>query len=111
VAAGEKVQFSRETSRALPPVQRAAPEEIRATLAWQNPLTTFTDVPLREVVIQFNRRNVRQLLIDDATLGERRIGGVIALDQVEAFVRLLEQDGDVVSEPRGENAIALRRAR
>jgi UDP-N-acetylmuramate--alanine ligase len=52
----------------------------------------------------------RQLVLDDAALGERRIGGVIALDQVEAFVRLLEQDGDVSVEWRGEHEVVLRRA-
>lgn len=110
VVAGERAIVSRETAVSVPQVERAAPENIRATLAWQNPVTTFTDVPLRDVVSQFNRRNVRQLVLDDAALGERRIGGVIALDQVEAFVRLLEQDGDVTAEWRGEREIVLRRA-
>ena len=69
------------------------------------------DVPLREIVVQFNRRNTVQLVLEDAALGERNVGGVIALDQVEAFVRLLVQDGDIVAEPRAANEILLRRAR
>lgn len=111
IEAGERATVSRTTPAAVPQVGRAEPAEIRATLAWQNPVTTFTDVPLRDVVSQFNRRNVRQLVLAEAELGERRIGGVIALDQVEAFVRLLEQDGDVATEQRGEHEIVLRRAR
>jgi transmembrane sensor len=95
----------------MPAVERVSADRVRALLAWQNPVTTFTDVPLREVVLQFNRRNVTQLVLADAALGERKIGGVIALDQVEAFVRLLEQEGDVVASSRGEHEIVLRRVR
>ncbi len=111
LAAGERTMVPRDTLPSEVRVERAPPAAIRATLAWQNPVTTFTDVPLREVVTQFNFRNVTQLVLEDPALGERRIGGVIALDQVEAFVRLLEQDGDVVSRRRGENEIGLRAAR
>jgi hypothetical protein len=41
----------------------------------------------------------------------KKPGAVLhALDHVEAFVRLLEKDGDVVAERRGTREIALRRA-
>ena len=74
-------------------------------------MVSFSDVPLREVVAQFNRRNELQILIMEPDLAERKIGGTFALDQAEAFVRLLEQDGEVASERRGNNEIVLRRAR
>jgi ferric-dicitrate binding protein FerR (iron transport regulator) len=62
-------------------------------------------------VARFNRRNVTQLVLKDADLGERRIGGMIALDQVDAFVRLLAQDGEIVVERQPAGQIGLRRAR
>jgi transmembrane sensor len=111
VAAGERTRILRETSTARPTIEKVAPESIRALLAWQDPMTSFADVPLREVVARFNRRNATQLTIGDPELGERKIGGMIALDQIDAFVRLLEQDGDVVAERRGSAGIVLRRAR
>ena len=52
-----------------------------------------------------------ELPVLDTALGDRKIGGVIALDQVEAFVRLLEQDGDTAVERRSAGVIALRRVR
>lgn len=113
LTAGERALVSRDDSRAGRElaVEKVAPGSVRALLAWQDPMTTFRDVPLREVAARLNLRNATQLVIADDQLAERAIGGVIALDQVEAFVRLLEQGGDVVSERRGASEIVLRRAR
>jgi transmembrane sensor len=96
---------------AVPQVAPADSAAIRAALTWRDPAVSFTDAPLAEVVAQFNRRNAVQLALADAELGARRIGGVFALDQAEAFVRLLAQDGDLAADRRGENEIVLRRAR
>jgi transmembrane sensor len=88
-------------------VERVSAHRMRKFLAWQEQMTQFTDVPLCEIIQRFNRLNVLQLVLDDPILGSKRIGGVLALDQPEAFVRLLEADGDIVAEPRGENEILL----
>jgi ferric-dicitrate binding protein FerR (iron transport regulator) len=71
---------------------------------------TFTDLPLRDAVTLFNRRNATQLVLADAALGERKIGGAFAADQVEAFVRLLADDGEVAVVRRDATEIVLRRA-
>jgi transmembrane sensor len=111
LAAGERVRVARAEPELRPRVEKVAPEALRALFAWQEPLATFDDVPLRDVIERFNRRHARQLVLEDAALGERKIGGVIALDQLDAFVRLLAQDGDIVIEQRDAGAILLRRAR
>jgi transmembrane sensor len=111
VQAGERVQLSREDRAATPKIEKIDAASIRALLTWENPLASFADVPLRDVVARFNRRNVTQLVLEDAELGDRKVGGTIALDQVEAFVRLLAQDGDVVVARRTMTEIGLRRAR
>jgi transmembrane sensor len=112
LVAGDRMQVSRADPAAEPQFEKVTPATIRASLAWQERVTSFTDVPLREIVAQFNRRNpATRLEIADAELGARKVGGVIALDQVEAFVRLLEQDGDVIAERRPTGEIVLRRAR
>jgi transmembrane sensor len=74
-------------------------------------LADFAEAPLSEVVARFNARNRVQLTLADAELGTRRIGGTFALDEAEAFVRLLERDGEIVAERRGETEILLRRGR
>jgi transmembrane sensor len=109
--AGERVQLANFNQAAGPRIERVDAQGIHALLNWQNPLTSFAGVPLRDVVDRFNRRNATQLILADADLGDRRIGGLIALDQVDAFVRLLEQDGDIVADRTDAAGIALRRAR
>ena len=100
----------RDAVDAAPQIQAIDAGSIRSLLTWQTPMTSFTDVPLRDVVTRFNRRNVTQLVLEDAELGTRTIGGKFALDQVDAFVRLLEQDGDIVVDRITPGQIALRRA-
>lgn len=111
LVAGERVQLTSFDQVEAPRIEKVDSEEIHALLNWQNPLTNFADVPLREVVVRFNRRNATQLILADADLGDRKIGGMIALDQVDAFVRLLEQDGDIVADRTSTAGIALRHAR
>jgi transmembrane sensor len=82
-------------------IDHLAPADVRATLAWQRRVTDFSDTPLAEAAARFNRHHALQLVIADPTLGARRIGGMFALDDVEAFVRLLERDGIVRTEREG----------
>ena len=85
-----------------PVIEPLAPADVRAVLAWQRRVTDFSDTPLAEVTARFNRHNVLQLVIADPALGSRRIGGMFALDDVEAFVRLLERDGIIRAERQGD---------
>jgi len=110
LVAGERAQIQHGAEHA-PKTQGLDERSIRSLLTWQTPMTSFTDVPLRDVIARFNRRNVVQLILADAELGSRKIGGRIALDQVDAFVRLLEQDGDIAADRTIAGEIALHRAR
>jgi transmembrane sensor len=109
VAAGERLVIPRQAP--APVVEKVSPAALRQALAWQSRLVEFADAPLSEIVARFNARNRIQLILADAELGTRRIGGTFALDEAEAFVRLLERDGEIVAEPRGEAEILLRRGR
>ncbi len=110
LSANERIVVPAASS--VPPVpEPVSPVALREALAWHARTTTFSDVPLRDVVARFNRRNVVQLVLTDDDLGARKIGGTFALDQAEAFARLLAQDGDITVERRGESEIVLRRAR
>ena len=112
LAAGERAELVRVASvDSTFRIEKLDDQSIRALLTWENSLTDFVDVPLRDVVARFNRRNETQLVVDDAELGDRKIGGLIDLNQVDAFARLLEQDGDIVAERRSGREIVLRRAR
>lgn len=108
LAAGERIAFA-EGAHVLPTVEKVPPAEAEGLLAWQNRMTSFTDVPLHEMVERLNRCNTTQLVLGDEALRERTIGGVIVLNDVDAFVHLLEQDGDVVAQRQMNDKIILRR--
>jgi transmembrane sensor len=94
-----------------PTVEQVDPAALRAALAWQSRLADFAEAPLADVIARFNARSRVQLFLADEKLADRRIGGTFALDEAESFVRLLERDGEIVGERRGETEIHLRRAR
>lgn len=110
LVAGERAVIGSEGAVARAPVERVSAEALSAAVRWHSQVMTFSDLPLREAVVLFNRRNDLQLVLADEKLGAQKIGGTFAADQVAAFVRLLEKDGDVVAEPRGAREIVLRRA-
>ena len=109
VGAGERIVLPKLVP--APAVEKVAPAALRAALAWQGTLADFAEAPLADVVARFNARSRIQLVLADESLAARRVGGTFALDEAEAFVRLLERDGEIVGERRGETEIYLRRAR
>ncbi len=111
VGAGEQTRVRRDDPVAVPAVEKVDAESMRAQLAWQERTIPFVDMPLRDLVTQFNRRNPTQIVVADTELSARRVGGMISMDHPEAFVRLLEQDGDVMVERPSAQVIVLRRAR
>lgn len=108
VQAGEYAVVSRAAPALAPHIEKMDPPAMSAALRWHRRVAVFNDVPLTEVVAQFNRRNAVQLVLADPSLGARRFGGVLALDQVDALLRLLEKEGGMAVERRGENEIVLR---
>jgi len=94
-----------------PIVEAVASEAIREALSWQERKLVFSETPLRDVVAQFNRRNRLQLILGDAVVAERPVGGTFAADNVEGFVRLLEGSGTIIVERRDEVTVVLRAAR
>ena len=94
-----------------PIVEAVASEALREALSWQERKLVFAETPLRDVVAQFNRRNRLQLILGDAVVAERPVGGTFAADNVEGFVRLLEGSGTITVERRDEMTVILRAAR
>lgn len=109
VTAGERLVLPKRA--AAPVIEKVVPAVMSSALAWQGRLVEFADAPLAEIVARFNMRNRVQLVLEDSELGQRRIGGTFAIDEAEAFVRLLERNGAVVAERRGESEIMLRMVR
>ena len=112
LVANERTRVPAGGPTAAPPVpEKVEPAVVRETLAWQGLRLMFSDTPLAEVVAQFNRRNVIQLVIADAELESLAVGGSFRAENVEAFVRLLESDNEVVIDRTTVGRIVLRKAK
>ena len=100
------------TRTVTPPViEKLSPEAVHEALAWQGLRLVFSDTPLADAIAQFNRRSPVQFVLADAELGALPIGGSFRAENVEAFVRLLASDNDIVVERAEPNRIVLRKAR
>lgn len=91
--------------------QSLSPAMVRESLAWQGPRLVFVDTPLAEVVAQFNRRNQVQLELGDAELGALPVAGSFKAEHVDAFVRLITSDGEIVVERPTPDHLVLRKAK
>ena len=94
-----------------PRIATLTPGEIARVLSWQHRLLNFTATPLSDIVAEFNRRNVAQLVLIDSELASVRISASIRSDNIDGFLRLLEAGFDARAERRGESEILLRKAR
>ncbi|WP_414663340.1 FecR family protein [Horticoccus sp. 23ND18S-11] len=108
--AGERTHIARDAAPAVATIERVSADALQDAVRWHSRVMTFSDLPLRDALLLFNRRNVQQLSLAEPALGERKIGGTFAADQVEAFVRLLAQDGDIAVDRPDATRIVLRRA-
>lgn len=83
-------------------VRRPGVAAAERLLDWRNGLLAFRDTPLNEAVAEFNRYNRRQLVVADARAGALRVGGQFRWDNLDGFVRLLEQGFPVCARPAGQ---------
>jgi len=98
---------------AVPPqVIPVSREELAERLGWSVPRLEFSGTPLAEAIAIFNRhaagdRHVR-LELGDASLGSLRLSGILRADNIDALLRLLENEFSIRAERRGD-LLVLRR--
>jgi transmembrane sensor len=92
-------------------ISRPSAMEIEKALSWQGLRLEFRDMPLRDVVEEFNRHSPVgfRLSIQDSSAAAILIGGTFRADNVEAFVRLLESSFGVAAYRHSDGTITLRR--
>jgi transmembrane sensor len=86
-------------------VQEKAVSDVEQTLSWRSGYVVLSRTLLGDAVAEFNRYNRRQLVIADPSLAAIQVGGNFKSDNIDGFVRLLEEgfaiqaaelDGEVV---------------
>lgn len=110
VGAGEKIVIAAPSEKRLqaPVVTRVTQETIRQELGWQASWLHFDGTPLAKAIDDFNERNRIKLELEDSRLGELKVDGNFRVENVEAFVRLLEMNGGIVADRSMEGRIVLR---
>ncbi len=71
-------------------VQTKPIAEIEQSLSWRSGILTFRDTPLADAVAEFNRYNIRKIVIDDPAVAALQIGGIFRAKNLDPFVSLLE---------------------
>jgi transmembrane sensor len=110
LAAGQRATIELSDPTRAPAVSLISAAARQQALAWQGVRFEFSDLPLAEVVTEFNLRNQRQIVVADAATGSLKLGGTFRADNVDGFVRLLEASLGVTAGTRADGTIVLRHA-
>jgi transmembrane sensor len=76
--------------------------DITATTAWMQRKLIFNGSRLSDVVIEFNRYNRRQLVIEDPKLADFQISGLYSSTDPASLVLFMRDQGLKVTEDDGE---------
>ena len=89
-------------------VSRVEPTLMRRRLAWTAGRLEFRGETLQEAVAEFNRYNVRQLILADSSLAGLRVGGVFNATDPESFAAALASAFDLRPDIEGSGDIVIR---
>jgi transmembrane sensor len=90
-------------------VRKLSPSELERATAWQAVRLEFVDLPLRDVIAEFNRHNHRKLALEDTATGNILVGGTFRADNLDGFVRLLQLGFGVSAQTTEQDTIVLRK--
>lgn len=98
VVAGQTVSLGREGARVAPtPI-----ETTEAIAAWRRDEIVFSGQTLAVAVSEYNRYLDRKLVLEDPTLGARRIGGRFETVRPESFLTALNEGFGIHSVNQGD---------
>ncbi|MGY8696771.1 MAG: FecR domain-containing protein, partial [Verrucomicrobiia bacterium] len=78
---------------APPVIEEVSLDSMDLRLAWKNERLDFTNTPLSEVILEFNRRNHTQFVIGDEPTKAIPISGMLNPQNIDDFIDMLEVTG------------------
>jgi transmembrane sensor len=99
---------ARSGTAKAPEVRKLDPEDIEIRLAWQDGMLIFESEPLNEVLAEFSRYTAVEFALEDARLGDQRIGGLIGAGDIEGLLNTLRDNFQIEAERESEARIVLR---
>jgi transmembrane sensor len=114
VTSGNCVVVGTSTDAPVPSVVPVNAVEMMERLAWLNPRVEFSGAPLADAVALINRESKPksgvELIVGDPELGRVRVSGIFRTDNLDAFVRVLENGDFNIKAESSAGTIILRRA-
>lgn len=92
LTAGQQATIQIESNRPVVTLQTLEKEDLEDKLKWQPRLLKFDAAPLSDIIRGFNRHNQIQVELGDPELGEIVLTSAFWSDNVEGFVRLMENN-------------------
>ncbi len=105
LTAGQSTVIDLAAESVAPVVHDVTPAQIARALAWQGLRLEFQEMPLGDVVAEFNRYNRRKLSVRDRATAAIVVGGNFRADNVDGFVRLLESSFGVTARVEGDEIV------
>lgn len=105
IAAGQSVRIATGSLK----LEKISQADAERALAWHSGMLEFDAITLAEVVIEFNRYNLRQLLVTDTSLAQMRIGGQFKATNLDGFVNVLEENFGVQARHEDNQIVLLKR--
>jgi transmembrane sensor len=106
VDAGTRVTVA--PAAVAPEVTAVSPADLKERLAWRVPRIEFSGTPLSEAIPMFNAHSAVRVSLGEPSLGRLLLSGILRADNVDALVRLLEANYEVMAD-RSDGTIVLRR--
>ncbi len=92
----------------LPPIVEEIPiDALERRLSWKSLVLDFTETPLADAILEFNRRNHTQLVIGDKALEEILVTGTLNPNNLDLFTEMLVVTEGVHIERDGVSKIIL----
>jgi len=86
-------------------VRAGSVEDAERQVDWREGYLTFRDSTLADAAAEFNRYNVRKIVMGDPQVAALRVGGNFRWSNTDTFVRLLEQGFPVRAEQQPERVV------
>lgn len=90
-------------------VSQLSHAEVASRLSWRVPVLEFTGTTLAEVVDLVNRHIETPLVLEERSLRDLKLSGMLQADNVDTLLKLLEEDHGIRAVPRGSGEIGLSR--
>jgi transmembrane sensor len=113
LVAGQRATIFRDSAGMTGRVVVDSPDAaaVSKTLAGESKWIVFDRTPLGTAVQEFNRHSSQRIVLGDASLESRELGGLFRTDNVDGFVRMLEESMDIKASRLGNDEIVLMAAR